>query len=328
MVPNQSHRRLVIHAGLHKTATTSLQVGLLLNSKELAKNRIFYPSPPQGYGHHHLVAYWNDQLRNYLPHVSYEADWQALNKISSERSGTVIISSEEFSRKSPVSVDFNELIQMTPDFDSHEIVIVLREQLSLLQSVFLQIRKHNSTPVFSNWIQGAISNPHNPGLFFKYLELHEFLIGAFKPDKISYLNYKDFGLHSNGVVGSFVEHIGVSHQQALKRFGDRNVSIDPLGYYLGRSVLNGKQPSIEQIELVTSVLFERHPEKVKSTLYSKSLASKWRKYFKRLNEDFHAVAAASLNSPVKIPGIEEKTLYLCEITDADRIAISKKLTLK
>ncbi|MEY8881335.1 hypothetical protein [Donghicola sp. XS_ASV15] len=323
-----TNRRIIIHAGLHKTASSSLQYGLFRNRNALAKAGVVYPVPPRGYAQHHLVALWNEQLRQYLPHTTYEQDWRALNDIAPGKPVTVVVSSEEFSRKAPETVDFEQLIQLTPSFDSHEIVVVLRDQVTFLQSVFLQIRDHNRLTVFPEWVQNATQNPHNPGLFFDYSELHDFLLHAFEPEKISFLNYSSFGRHPLGVVGSFVDHIGYGDTEGLQQFNSHNVSEDPLGYYLGRELLNGVQPSDEQIEKVASVLKSRHPGKVKTSLYTKEQVSEWTGYFRPLNEKFHATAGDALQSPIVIPEVQDQVLYLCEVTDADRQAVSDALSAR
>lgn len=325
---NDKNRRIIIHAGLHKTASSSLQYGLFMNHKALAEAGVVYPLPPRGFAQHELVAFWNEQLRSYQPYTTYEGDWRALNELAADGAVAVVVSSEEFSRKAPERVDFQQLIQMTPNFDSHEIVVVLRDQVTFLQSVFLQIRDYNRRTVFPEWVQSALENPHNPGLFFNYCELHEFLLSAFAPEKISYINYDCFGCHPLGVVGSFVDHIGFGHVEGLKEFKRVNVSEDPLGYYLGRELLNGAQPSDEQIAQVAALLRARHPGKVKTSLYTKDQISEWSSYFAPLNEEFHTVAGASLQSPIVLPGVQEQVLYLCEVTDEDRRAISDALLVK
>jgi hypothetical protein len=322
----QDGRRLIIHAGMHKTASTTLQVALYRNRAALAKAGIIYPKPPQGHAQHYLLSGWNPQLQaTYPPILSPEDDWQAINDIGGTEPVTVILSSEEFSRRSPTRIDFEEIVRRTPSFDSHEIVVVLRNQISLLQSVFLQIRQGNTVLDFPEWHRQAIESVHNPGLFFDYSQLHAHLTKAFTADHVSYLPYDTFDDHKLGVMGKFLKQLGYDDVPELKSIERRNVSIDPLGYYLCRDLLEGRLPTKQQLEIVLSMLRERHPDKQKTSLYTKVEIETLSERFQSLNKPFEEVVSQSLHSSITMPKVNRATLYRCEVTEADRHAISRTL---
>lgn len=322
----QDGRRLIIHAGMHKTASTTLQVALFRNRAALAKAGIVYPTPPQGHAQHYLLSGWNPQLQaTYPPILSSEKDWNTINDIGGSEPVTVILSSEEFSRRSPTRIDFEAIVRQTPSFDHHEIVVVLRDQISLLQSVFLQIRQGNRVSNFSEWLDQATESPHNPGLFFDYSQLHAHLSKAFTADQISYLPYDTFDDHDLGVMGTFLAHLGYDDLPGLKSIDRRNVSIDPLGYYLSRELLGGNLPTKLQLELVTSLLHDRHPDKQKTSLYSKTEVETLSERFQSLNHSFEEEARQSLHASIAMPQVNSTTLYRCEVSEADRQAISRAL---
>jgi hypothetical protein len=322
----QDDRRLIIHAGMHKTASTTLQVALYRNRAALAKVGIVYPTPPQGHAQHYLLSGWNPQLQTtYPPILSPEDDWQAINDIGGTEPVTVILSSEEFSRRSPTRIDFEEIVSRTPSFDHHEIIVVLRDQISLLQSVFLQIRQGNTVSNFPEWLRQATDSAHNPGLFFDYYQLHAHLTKAFTADQISYLPYDTFNDHELGVMGTFLEHLRYDNVPGLKAVDRRNVSIDPLGYYLCRDLLEGSLPTKQQLELVRSMLLDRHPDKQKTSLYTKAEIETLSERFQSLNKPFEEAISQSLHTSITMPKVKSTTLYRCEVTDADRHAISRFL---
>lgn len=325
----QDDRRLIIHAGMHKTASTTLQVALYRNRAALAKARIIYPTPPQGHAQHYLLSGWNPQLQAiYPPILSPEDDWQAINGIGDTEPVTVILSSEEFSRRSPNRVNFEEIIHRTPSFDQHEIVVVLRDQISLLQSVFLQIRQGNTVLDFPEWIRQATESVHNPGLFFDYSQLHAHLTKAFTADQISYLPYDTFDDHDLGVMGTFLAHLDHDDVPGLKTVDRRNVSIDPLGYYLCRDLLEGSLPTKQQLGIVLSMLRERHPDKPKTSLYTKAEIETLSERFQSLNKPFQEAASQSLQAAIAMPQLKSTILYRCEVTEADRHAISRSLAMQ
>ncbi|WP_083099456.1 hypothetical protein [Pseudophaeobacter leonis] len=148
---------------------------------------------------------------------------------------------------------------------------------------------------------------------------------AFTAGQISYLPYDTFDDHDLGVMGTFLAHLGYDDLPGLKTIDRRNVSIDPLGYYLSRELLNGIQPTKLQLERVTSLLHDRHPDKQKTSLYSKTEVETLSERFQSLNRSFEEETRQSLHASIAMPQVNNTTLYRCEVTEADRQAISRAL---
>lgn len=328
---SNSCQRLVIHAGTHKTASTTLQVALHRNRSVLAERGVFYPKPPIGNAQHYLVSEWVPQLQAKYPSPQGpEADWQAIDQLAQHGpiGATVVLSSEEFSRRAPAFVDFRTIVARTPSFDRHEVVVVLRDQISLLQSVFLQIRQNNPVSSFPLWVEQALGGGENPGLFFDYSALHAHLQSAFAAECISYLPYASFNDHPQGGLGRFLGHLGYEGIEGLQLVGPRNVSMSPLGFYVGQALLEGAVPSPLQAASVAEVLLARHPGKQDSTLYTKAEIEDLAARFAQSNQSFANLAEGCLKGPVPLMRVEDRTLHRCEVTAEDKAAARAALAVK
>lgn len=88
------HMKIIIHLGLHKTGTTSLQRGLWSRCSISGEGKIWYPSHEGEWSHNVLVNQIRERLdRNIL------SDWRA--EAENRKSSALVISSEDFSNMSP-----------------------------------------------------------------------------------------------------------------------------------------------------------------------------------------------------------------------------------
>jgi len=135
--------RLLIHAGVHRTGTTALQLAFSRSRALLASYGIVYPTdvatPPPGAAdrrglyHHNLVWALNEKNIS----VDVVIDW--LKRAAAETSGVVLLSSEEFARVQ----DLYFLKRIEKEFDV-EAIFYLRRQDEWINSWYSQLVKDSA----------------------------------------------------------------------------------------------------------------------------------------------------------------------------------------
>lgn len=154
-------RRTVVHIGLPKTATTYLQRGLFANAAGMAEHGVYLPQSgrlefePRAVAHHHLAWQLFSPQRFNAACGGWEELRQEIDDIGAD---TVLLSSEEFSRvpsKGLTGELENRLLSLTDDVT---IVLVVRDQLSLLNSVYLQrVKSLTLMPSFSEYVDRSLA---------------------------------------------------------------------------------------------------------------------------------------------------------------------------
>ena len=135
--------QLLIHAGVHRTGTTALQLAFSRSRPLLASYGIVYPTdvatPPPGAAdrralyHHNLVWALNEK------NISVDAvvDW--LKRAAAETDGVVLLSSEEFARVQ----DLYFLNKLEKEFDV-QAIFYLRRQDEWINSWYSQLVKDSA----------------------------------------------------------------------------------------------------------------------------------------------------------------------------------------
>ena len=110
----------VLHIGTHKTGTTALQRTLGAARLPLRTHGIVYPRLHlREPGHHMLVGPWIDRYHDRRATIGL---WRGLAKSHAGGKATLVLSSEEFSRARPQSVDFTELAGLVAGFGRRTVV--------------------------------------------------------------------------------------------------------------------------------------------------------------------------------------------------------------
>lgn len=134
-------KKLVLHIGSHKTATTHLQNVLMQNAETLRRHGLLYPDAGQIYEAHHLLP-WSLRETEYLQTPIDEIPvWQALfEEIDASECDTVLVSSEDFewNPEIPRLAKLQERYQV-------QVVFFFRSPESYLESYYNQIVKDFST---------------------------------------------------------------------------------------------------------------------------------------------------------------------------------------
>ena len=152
-------RRLIIHAGFHKSGTTALQVAFDAQREELKAAGIIYPNI--GRRAHHRVAWaltgrtWGWGKRG--GEKTSIKEWEQLAKsINSSDEETIIISSEFFSE-----LDGDAIRKLFSDIKGRKVqaVFTVRPLVKLLASSYQQYLKYGIKADYEEWLHSVLDNP-------------------------------------------------------------------------------------------------------------------------------------------------------------------------
>ncbi|PTX57718.1 hypothetical protein C8N43_2389 [Litoreibacter ponti] len=271
--------KLVLHIGTHKTATTTIQRSLHLNRTEAFKAGLVYPDLPRQ--HHGLVADWIRLPEFYHYPAGAKAHWQHITKVNSGTDRTVLISTEELSRGTPDNqVNFSELRELVAAFDEVEVVCFLRDQLSLIQSIFFEVFRKHGKLGWNNYLALCFRDRLATGVFLDYGKLYDLLLTHFSEDEITFLPFRPSG-QAVSPLNALLSHIGFSNLIGKIKQEDANRSAEPLATWL--SVLIN-HPDGFDADLATTILplFDGK----KTSMYTSAEAKRVVDFFEPLNAAF------------------------------------------
>jgi hypothetical protein len=252
--------RLILHIGLHKTGTTSFQRFCLSHHGALARHGVIYPQfisnkHPKGVlGHHGLTLNLAPHFPETVLPEGAQAAWDDLVMRFAGADKTVIVSSEEFSRgRKGFRVDMTRLGQIAERFDRVQVVCVLRDQLSFLQSVFYENTRFGRD-VTPEWLLGnALRKNDAAGLWVDWRPLYAHLRQGFEEDQLTFLDYETTRASAAGIIGTILGFAGVKARAGARE----NASPDPLAYGLCHRVCAPKPVPAWMLAAVTAELAQR-----------------------------------------------------------------------
>lgn len=281
--------RLVLHIGTHKTATTTLQNTFAANRALLAREGLIYPDLGRVAGHHGLVMEWLSLPQVYALPGGAAAAWERIAGLSG-RPGVVFLSSEEFSRGLPLPrVDFATLRARLAAFGQVTVLCTLRDQLSYLQSIYLEVSKKHVPPPWPAFLAQALATGFGAGLFLDFAALDGFLQTAFAPQEIAYLDFTTVRRSPGGILGAALQAAGCDLPVAsLKPVdgGAANVSPDPLAAWAANQIAAPHPVPEGLLALTTAALREDLAPDVRTTLYTRAEEARLLQHFAPLNARF------------------------------------------
>lgn len=136
---------LIIHAGLPKTGSTSLQNSLVKNSNLLEKNNYFYPIIDKKESSHHLIVF--SFKSNTLTDTNQKQIHEYLSSINVEK---LILSSELFLYLLPEQLEhFKKILS----FDNLRIIFYQRNLMDFIISSWNQSIRFGNTETFSDFFK-------------------------------------------------------------------------------------------------------------------------------------------------------------------------------
>ena len=287
--------RVVLHIGTHKTGSTAVQHALAENRWLLARRGVAYPDiPGSSVAHHGLMSLWNPYLANFAPRGGAEAAWRTLARRHARAPGVLVLSSEEFSRAhGDYAIDYAWVREALSEFESVDVVCLLRDQLSFVQSVYLELCKNRAAagnetvriPPWSGFFSKVLKQGTASDLALDYNRLHDRLLESFEPERIHLIPYARAAQGPGGVVGAVLARIDRGLDPAgLARFRDGRVNVtgDPLSVWAAARISAPFRPPDRFVALVRGLVAERFGER--TTLYSGREIEAVRKSFGPANQ--------------------------------------------
>jgi hypothetical protein len=293
---------IILHAGTHKTATTTIQEALTAHRDRLARAGLIYPAIGRAAGHHLLAAEWLEHLAPYGDGTAPAAHWAGLAARHAGGTGTVLVSSEEFSRKGPQAVPMAALMRRLAPFPRRRVVVVLRNQLAYIQSLYLEMQRQYRMPAFGEYLRHCLARDHASGMYLDYAALLETLAGTgddgFAPGEIRLLSYEALGRGERPIAAAFLAALGLdAAADALDAAlsgalaGTRgpagaaraNASPEPLASWVANQLTAPEVAGADTLALVGEALAEEFDEGVATTLYTAAEIARVQARFEPMN---------------------------------------------
>ena len=151
-------KRIVVHAGFHKTGTTAIQSSFFAATNELEKVGITYPHV--GGKAHHKAVYslmgktWGWEDRGGV--LATDDKWRKFLKKIKRTKSTALISSEFL-----CELTEEEIIKFKSDLDCDDITIIftLRPLLKIIPSAYQQHLKIGIKSSYEKWLHSILDEP-------------------------------------------------------------------------------------------------------------------------------------------------------------------------
>jgi len=189
---SDNKKEILVHIGIGKTGTSSIQTMLFENRDLLKDHSIYFPTKGlYQYAHHNIALYAKDDM----PHHTKSLIKEIINDFELSNCQTMILSSEQFSYSRPLYVDTFASLLINYDV---KIIFYVRRQVEYIYSSFLQKVKEG------NEYFGSINEFYNVNRKgFDYLEIIKSWEKNFKKENILVRLYdKEF---TPDVCKSFIE---------------------------------------------------------------------------------------------------------------------------
>lgn len=321
--------RIILHIGTHKTATTTLQQSLHANRGELEKHGIIYPHTPPSTGHHILAADWIDPILPAgfdfkMPEGGPAKMWKDIADAHAKSDRTVFISAEAFSRGAPKRMDMKAFRKLVERFDQIEVVCVLRDQLSYLQSVYMQLLKNRMPQQFPAFFNDSLSSGMAAGIWLDFGGLYDHILTGFPAEEVRFMSFNDLKSHPDGVVGAMLDLIpGAPQPSTLHEVngGQSNVSPDPLGGWTACRISAPQRAKPRLIAKTTQILRAEFGEACRTMLYTAAEVERLMAHFAPMNQEFEQ-RVQRIQPGFRLPELRPKA------TDIGRDQIRESFWLK
>lgn len=322
--------KLILHVGTHKTGTTTIQDTFALNRDDLARHGLVFPAIGPANGQHGLVLDWIALPPMYQMEIRSEDAWAALARDHARSDRTVLVSTEELSRGAPDSrVDLRRVRQLVSSFDQIRVVCFVRNQISFLQSIYLQVITSGAHLSWQGYLDGAVKSRMATGLFLDYADLRDYLETGFAPEEIVFHSFEAEARSDNGIIGRMMKECGLEARTpslAPLPAGPSNVSSRPLATWAAAHVLNASRHEPWLVEAAQGALLDMGLSGQGDTIFTRSEFQMIRTVFDPLNATFRQKEAA-LGTPV--PPIafpdEESLIFRDRLVPGFWVNLSRRL---
>jgi len=221
-------RKLLLHVGMEKTGTSSLQAFLFENSQRLGDLGIWYPTDPtapyvEGHAHFPIVSNFISCEADFVSpdkQITREAAlMELLTEVKNRTEQTTVLSAEHFSSRLTDVKKLHEFReQIKQSFDVITVIIYLRDQVSLAPSSY-------STQIYcGRRSEFSIDEVVPENDFFNVLSILDRWASVFGVSNILAREFNDNSLPGRDICNDFCEILGVNID-LLTKGEERNRSL-------------------------------------------------------------------------------------------------------
>ena len=228
----------IVHAGFHKTGTTSIQEFLTARREWLAAQNVFYEPDGTGSltGHHRLACWLSTHRISPGPNDLFTPERERYSSMLQARSLKAENFSYPFSTTNPIRLisseifntfDLAELIKMKTFLGSIDrFILYVRNGIGFIYSCWASKVRWGHIGSFDAFLKETLGFAPNTPLSGA-LQFVDVLSNLFGPERISIRNFNTALQHKRGIVGDFVEgELGLAAPAKVdkERISNRTIS--------------------------------------------------------------------------------------------------------
>lgn len=270
--------KFIIHSGSHKTGTSHLQAAFDQNADLMKQHGVVYPPIWSNGAHHVMAAPWKPHVQRNTK-ITREDGLEMYKKLVKEYAktdATVVISGEVFTHQLNGLVDYKELAMLLEPFDSVEIVNVVREQVALFQSTYLQLGKtsRKDHELLKRMLDEVIETQRAMGVALNFGNLLDQMTKGFDESSIFFSSFEVVRKMPMGVLTPVVERFGWDKlPEGFKDpVGDINVSPDPLSTLVAQELTGSHPPPGRTIDVIRKTIDAHFSKTARTTILEREQA--------------------------------------------------------
>ena len=170
-------------------------------------------------------------------------------------------------------------------------VCTLRNQLTYMQSIYLQITKDSRGPGLEAFVNQCLRSNRATGVLLDYGALYDHLLTGFGADEIVFVSYEAALRHPEGILGHLLDRLGlpgVAVGLEPLAAGDFNVSPEPLAAWAANQISAPRVADRGLVALAREVFAQTFGAEARSTLFSRPEVARVAAHFAPLNTAFEA----------------------------------------
>lgn len=260
--------RIIIHIGLHKTGSTTIQTTLGANRHLLRRQGVAYPKFEDHFFQHGMASPWIGLPSQYVFQADPVAYWRDLRETCAD-AHTVVISSEELSRRQPYPVDYAALADYVAAFEEKKIVVVFKHQADYLQSIYGEIFRATPQAPFVDWLRESLRSGYASGLLLDYGILYAELLRGFTDREIQCLNFNELAAAGAHFANRFIALIALGPDSAAIHPEVENTSRDALACLIAGEALRHAVPTRDDVAVARRQIDARFGPETKTTVFTR-----------------------------------------------------------
>jgi hypothetical protein len=208
--------RNIVHAGFHRTGTTSIQNFLSEHRVQLAEQRVHYPGDPFGSTGQHCYANWmrSNDPADWTPNCffgtkAFASSKAAMNTIFNQQAFDCLLETELplriLSSENFIHYTASELVQLERDIGPiDQIVVYHRDGIEFLYACWATLVAFADTVSFSDFLKSSLTWDYASPIRC-LCDFLDHVVASLGPERLSVRSFAAGLSHPRGIIGDFVE---------------------------------------------------------------------------------------------------------------------------